>query len=175
MRWLVRKNGLPFASFLFCPDKTHKTAVERNRSKRILRELVRKHLPAFPIGYDYALLAQVGFAKLSKEDREVFFLSVLKQFPWIGCFWFLFTSTKNCCPPYCLRLAGLPQVVPSTPNKPLKPTHGTKRLFLVWFESLNATPITKVGMTLYRNPLTRVNLCKMIPLTDKVVYSSRYS
>ncbi|TGL07776.1 ribonuclease P protein component-like protein [Leptospira bouyouniensis] len=81
LRWLVRKNGLPFASFLFCPDKTHKTAVLRNRSKRILRELVRKNLSLIPVGYDCALLVQVGFAKLSKEDREVLFLSALKQIP----------------------------------------------------------------------------------------------
>ncbi|XDD43038.1 ribonuclease P protein component [Leptospira sp. WS60.C2] len=81
LRWLVRKNGLPFASFLFCPDKTHKTAVLRNRSKRILRELVRKHIPLIPVGYDCAILVPVGFAKLSKEDREALFLSVLKQFP----------------------------------------------------------------------------------------------
>ncbi|MBL0954895.1 MAG: ribonuclease P protein component [Leptospira sp.] len=81
LRWLVRKNGLPFASFLFCPDKTHKTAVLRNRSKRILRELVRKYNSVLPVGYDCALLVQVGFAKLSKEDREVLFLSALKQFP----------------------------------------------------------------------------------------------
>lgn len=73
MRWLVRKNGPSVCQFfIFVPDKTHKTAVARNLSKRILRELVRKHHSLLPVGYDYALLVQKEFAKLSKEDREAF-------------------------------------------------------------------------------------------------------
>jgi ribonuclease P protein component len=77
---LVRKNDQRVAEFLFCPDKSHKTAVERNRTKRLLRELVRKFHDSFPKGIDCAIITHIDFAKISTEERESLFLSVLSRF-----------------------------------------------------------------------------------------------
>lgn len=81
MRWLYRKNGTETTAYLFCPDKSHKTAVQRNKSKRFLRELVRAESGSVPSGFDIAILVRQDFAKLSREERRDMFLTLVRQFP----------------------------------------------------------------------------------------------
>lgn len=64
--------------FLFCPDKTHKNAVRRNKTKRILRELARKN-EAFPFGIDVALVAGITFSNWNLEARDSAFQAIRKK------------------------------------------------------------------------------------------------
>ncbi|WP_108977402.1 ribonuclease P protein component [Leptospira ryugenii] len=77
---LLRKNQKEDSFFLFCPDKSHKRAVDRNKTKRILRDLVRRHIHSIPKGYDIALIAQFEFSKCSPDKRYALFQNLF-QFP----------------------------------------------------------------------------------------------
>ncbi|TGN06578.1 ribonuclease P protein component-like protein [Leptospira ilyithenensis] len=77
--FLSRKNGTENTCFLFCPDRSHKSAVDRNRTKRLLKELVRLHLSAFPAGNDIAILAHIDFARKLPKEREEIFLSIFQK------------------------------------------------------------------------------------------------
>ncbi|MCU0824810.1 MAG: ribonuclease P protein component [Leptospira sp.] len=79
LRFLVRKNDQLVAEFLFCPDKSHKTAVQRNRTKRLLRELVRKFHDQIPNGIDCAMLTHINFSKSPAETREKIFESLVRK------------------------------------------------------------------------------------------------
>ncbi|TGN20937.1 ribonuclease P protein component [Leptospira idonii] len=79
LRLLSRKNETGKSYFLFCPDKSHKRAVDRNRTKRLLKELVRTHLSQFPAGMDFAILAHIDFSKKSPEERETIFQSFFQK------------------------------------------------------------------------------------------------
>ncbi|TGL56560.1 ribonuclease P protein component [Leptospira ognonensis] len=73
---LFRKNGLGVSCFLFCPDKSHKRSVDRNKTKRILRELVRNHETLIPKGFDIAILSHIDFSKIVPEERKNMFLTL---------------------------------------------------------------------------------------------------
>ncbi|MDD3807150.1 MAG: ribonuclease P protein component [Candidatus Marinimicrobia bacterium] len=45
--------------FLFTTQKTIKRAFQRNRCRRILKEIVRLHQDCFPEGYNYGFIATV--------------------------------------------------------------------------------------------------------------------
>jgi ribonuclease P protein component len=53
-------------------------AVERNRAKRRLREVFRKHQEAIPAGYDLLLIARTAIKKCSLVELEQRFLSAVK-------------------------------------------------------------------------------------------------
>jgi ribonuclease P protein component len=54
---LFRPNQDGISRFLFCSQRNAKTAVNRNRIKRRLREAVSSKLGSIPQGYDIALIA----------------------------------------------------------------------------------------------------------------------
>jgi ribonuclease P protein component len=49
-------------------------AVRRNRSKRRLREICRRHAEIFPNGYDYVFIARTDFAALDFFEAEALLL-----------------------------------------------------------------------------------------------------
>jgi len=51
-------------------------AVERNRAKRLLRDLFRRHLEAFPQGTDVVIIVRPGTHKLSQAELDHEVLSV---------------------------------------------------------------------------------------------------
>lgn len=65
------KNGLGVTRVGFAVGvKTAKRAVDRNRLKRRLREIVRKRLPDIVPGHDLIFLARIGAVKLSFLELE---------------------------------------------------------------------------------------------------------
>lgn len=60
---LAAPNSLDYARIGITVSKRIGIAVERNRVKRLLREIYRKHKEIFPPGYDIVLIAR-------KQDQE---------------------------------------------------------------------------------------------------------
>jgi ribonuclease P protein component len=69
-----KKNSLDKTRYLFCADRSCKNAVQRNRSKRVLRAVVTE-LGVVPQGLDVALVAGIAYGQLSFTDR----VSLLKK------------------------------------------------------------------------------------------------
>lgn len=73
-----RENGVGIARFGFSISKKVGKAVTRNRRKRILRELCRRHNDAIKPGYDIVIVARVADKKdLVFRDVEKDLLRVL--------------------------------------------------------------------------------------------------
>ena len=54
-------------------------AVVRNRSKRLLREAIRAHLPAIEAGWDCLLVARTGFAGATFAEVEAAVCQLFQQ------------------------------------------------------------------------------------------------
>ena len=65
---LVRANGQESSRFAFVASRFVGKAVVRNRVKRLLREVVRHHLPHIGTGWDCLLIARAGLSQASLEE-----------------------------------------------------------------------------------------------------------
>lgn len=73
----VQKNDLKSTRFGFIVSKKFsKKAVERNRAKRVLREIIKIELPKVKTGLDIVILVnpemEVDFEKLQKTIKDLF-------------------------------------------------------------------------------------------------------
>lgn len=57
--------------------RIEKSAVKRNRMRRVLHQLIQEQLAQFPSGYDYLFLVKKPFATLSEEDKKTLLRSVV--------------------------------------------------------------------------------------------------
>jgi len=72
MKLFILKNGLPHNRIAFTFTRKYGNAVERNRSRRLSREVYRDLKSELITGYDFLLLAYPSEEKDDDfEDREV--------------------------------------------------------------------------------------------------------
>lgn len=64
------RNGLDRTRFGFIVSRRVGNAVVRNRVKRQLREVVRRHLDEFPVGWDIVLVARAPIVKAPFAEIE---------------------------------------------------------------------------------------------------------
>ncbi len=70
--------------FGFIVSRRVGNAVVRNRVRRRLREVVRRHLGQFPAGWDVVLVARPAIARADFAEIEQAFLQVLSRAqPWL--------------------------------------------------------------------------------------------
>jgi ribonuclease P protein component len=70
LKIILSNNSIGFTRFLFCSDRQIKTAVQRNRVKRILRAHVLDKDFKLPESSDVALVAGKEFSTLKYEERK---------------------------------------------------------------------------------------------------------
>ena len=76
-RLVYKPNGLEYSRFAVCPVRRYGKAVERNRGKRIFRELFRIMKYRIKTGYDIVLVAYPG--KDTYKIREKQFVLLLER------------------------------------------------------------------------------------------------
>ncbi len=76
-RLVYKENGLPISRFAVCPVRKYGTAVERNRAKRICREIFRMMKDRITTGFDIVLVIYPG--KDTYKEREAQFSLLLKR------------------------------------------------------------------------------------------------
>lgn len=72
-RLVYRENGLDHSRFAVCPVRKYGTAVERNKARRICKELYRVNKQQIASGTDIVLIIYPG-KDTFKERKEQFFL-----------------------------------------------------------------------------------------------------
>ncbi len=77
LQW--QANGLAVSRFGFSASRQVGKAVARNRSRRLLREAVRLHLPEIQTGWDCLLMARTETPQATFGEAESAVLSLLKQ------------------------------------------------------------------------------------------------
>lgn len=70
-------NDLEISRFAFIASRRVGNAVERNRGRRLLREVVRLHLSEITSGYDFVFITRQATPNASYEDVET---AVLRLF-----------------------------------------------------------------------------------------------
>ena len=70
---LIRANEQEISRFAFIASRAVGNAVVRNRAKRLLREVVRTHLPQIAVGWDCLLIAgkRLPQASFTEVDTAV--------------------------------------------------------------------------------------------------------
>ncbi|MCB1156236.1 MAG: ribonuclease P protein component [Leptospiraceae bacterium] len=63
LRIFYLKNGVSITRFLYCSDRTARTAVRRNRVKRVLRACIRELESSVSPGFDIAIIASYLFTE----------------------------------------------------------------------------------------------------------------
>jgi ribonuclease P protein component len=76
---IARPNGLEASRFAFVASRRVGNAVKRNRGRRLLREVVRLHLPDVLPGYDCMFIARKATPAASYADVETAVLSLLAR------------------------------------------------------------------------------------------------
>ncbi|MGB9661951.1 MAG: ribonuclease P protein component [Moorellaceae bacterium] len=76
---LWRPNGLKVTRFGFSVSKKIGRAVTRNRSRRLLREVCRRHLHLFRPGFDVVVVAKAGIRELNYRELEEEVLSLSRK------------------------------------------------------------------------------------------------
>lgn len=65
------KNGLGASRFAFIVSKkVSKKAVQRNKTKRILRDIIQKRIPRMKVGLDLVIIAQKGAEIKGFQEAE---------------------------------------------------------------------------------------------------------
>ncbi|WP_246838781.1 ribonuclease P protein component [Leptospira stimsonii] len=72
-------NSLSKNRFLYCPERTVKTAVLRNRIKRKLRSVVHEEEKNFLKGYDIAILAKKEILDLNHGELVQILVSLINR------------------------------------------------------------------------------------------------
>jgi ribonuclease P protein component len=67
---LFQANEQEVSRFAFVASRYVGKAVERNRAKRLLREVVRQYLPQITLGWDCLLIARKGLPQASFIEVE---------------------------------------------------------------------------------------------------------
>ncbi|MCG9873244.1 MAG: ribonuclease P protein component [Leptospiraceae bacterium] len=78
---LFRANGGLDTEILYCSDKTSQNAVQRNRTKRILRALVRENKDKIPDQMDIAIISKRDIEDLDFTQRVELLASLLSKIP----------------------------------------------------------------------------------------------
>jgi len=79
------RNGLERTRFGFIVSRRVGGAVVRNRVKRQLREVVRRHLGEFPPGWDVVLVARAPIVSAQFSEIEEAFNEALRRAgPWLA-------------------------------------------------------------------------------------------
>jgi len=68
------RNGLAFSRFAVCPVRKYGTAVERNRAKRICRELFRTKKDTIRSGFDIILVIYPGKDTFKAREQQIVML-----------------------------------------------------------------------------------------------------
>jgi len=68
---LFRKNGLPRNQVLIITERGIKSAVKRNREKRITKEIYRLLKEILKVGFDIVLIAKVNKKKFTERFEEM--------------------------------------------------------------------------------------------------------
>ena len=76
-RIVYRSNGLQYSRFAVCPVRKYGQAVERNRVKRIFRELFRTNKNRIRPGYDIVFVVYPGRDTYKKREEQ--FSSLLAE------------------------------------------------------------------------------------------------
>lgn len=74
-----RENGISITRFGFSISKKFGKAVVRNRRKRILREICRKHMDNIRKGYDIVVVSRAGNEDLKFKDLEKDLLKIFER------------------------------------------------------------------------------------------------
>ena len=73
-RLVYRPNELDFSRFAVCPVRKYGNAVDRNRTKRICRELFRGMKERVKPGFDIVLVVYPGKDTYKAREEQFFFL-----------------------------------------------------------------------------------------------------
>ncbi|WP_340631052.1 ribonuclease P protein component [Leptospira interrogans] len=65
--------------FLYCPERTVKTAVQRNRMKRKLRAIIHEEEKNFSKGFDIAILAKKEILDLNHRELVKILVSLINR------------------------------------------------------------------------------------------------
>ena len=76
---LAQANQHDVSRFAFVAGRRIGNAVVRNRSKRLMREVVRHHLAEIEAGWDVMLIARSSIAAVSYRDVETAVLQLLTR------------------------------------------------------------------------------------------------
>ena len=79
MLYVIRKDRSRPSRVGFSVSKKVGNAVVRNRVKRLMREILRKHLRRFPSGYDLVVIARKGAAESAYVESETQLLKLLMK------------------------------------------------------------------------------------------------
>ena len=75
-----RKNGFSDTRFaVVVGSKVAKSAGERNRIRRKIREVIRVRIPQITCGYDVVILVRPGAVKKTNTEIESIILEILKK------------------------------------------------------------------------------------------------
>ncbi|WCL51406.1 ribonuclease P protein component [Leptospira sp. GIMC2001] len=76
---LYTNNQLGHTELLYCSDRSSRRAVDRNRTKRILRAISFENEKNFPNGFDIAVIANKAIEKLEFPDRVQLLAKALRK------------------------------------------------------------------------------------------------
>lgn len=76
---IAQPNDLAVSRFAFVASRRVGNAVQRNRARRLLREVVRNHLPEIKPGWDCVLVARQEICGVSYWQVETAVLAVLSR------------------------------------------------------------------------------------------------
>jgi ribonuclease P protein component len=77
MRVVWASNGLDYSRMAVIPARGHRTAVERNKSKRLGREVFRLSKPRISPGFDFVIICYPGDYRYA--DRQEQFHTLLSR------------------------------------------------------------------------------------------------
>ena len=73
-RLVYKENGLDHSRFAVCPVRKYGTAVERNKARRICKELYRVNKQQIAPGNDVVLIIYPGKDTYKEREEQFFFL-----------------------------------------------------------------------------------------------------